>query len=298
MDRIGDGTNSYEHGMLASAAAADGLRDMLASMPGKRWIRMHGSYRFPVYEGWKKGPQIQEDMHILFVRGGEGSYLMEDGAILPLRRGSLVCISNGYPYRASLNPADPLLISGLRFGVYGHDQGARPHPAASPYYAYAMVEDADRYDEMTGKIHAVFHGENGIGLDKLPPLLVHQILYDLYLLLLHKKIVPSKDLSGVQKAKQYIEAHAGGKLPIESVADHAGVSVRYLQKQFKAEYGLSPKSYHLMVQMDHAYKALSEYRLKVSEVAAQLGYSDAYTFSHQFKKHWGTAPAFVKRHKR
>jgi len=297
MDRVDDKANPYEHDMLAGAAATDGMRDLLAPMPDKRWIRMHGSYRFPVYSEWKKGLQIQEDMHILFVRGGEGSYIMDDGAILPLKRGSLVCISNDYPHRATVNPSDPLLISGLRFGVYGHHQDARPHKAAKPFYIYAMVEDADRYDDLTGKIHAVYHGENesGTGIEKLPALLVHQLLYDLYLLLLHKKIAPGKEWSAVQKAKQYIESRVGSRLSIEMVADHAGVSVRHLQKRFKTELGLSPKSYHLMVQMDYAYKALSDYRLKVAEVAAQLGYSDAYTFSHQFKKHWGVAPVFVKK---
>jgi len=298
MNIAGVGARSLGDGMLASADAAEGMRDLLAQMPDKRWIRMHGSYRYPVYPGWKKGPQIQEDMHILFVRGGEGSYRMEDGAIIPLKRGSLVCVSNDYPYRASMNPADPLLISGLRFGVYGHDRGARPYTAPKPFYVYAAAEDADRCDEMTGRIHAVHHGEHGGGIDKLPPLLVHQLLYDLYLPLLGKRIAPSKELSGIQKTKQYIESRAGGKLSIESVAARAGMSARYLQKRFKAEFGMSPKSYHLMVQMDYAYKALSEYRLKVAEVAAQLGYSDAYTFSHQFKKHWGLAPSFVKRQAR
>jgi|GEM_PF-1593256 len=278
---------------IASSGASHGLKAIMALMPETCWIRMHGSFRYPVYPGWKEGNQIQEDMHLLYVRGGEGCYIMEDGEVLPLSRGSLVLISNDYPYRAKHRNENPLLISGLRFGLYKHGH-CEAYRANEPFYVCDRVDDAARYDETTGKIHALVHGDEEDNLKKLAPLLVHQMICELYVSLLGKSLAAPKEAGEVQRAKRYIEAHAERKVQIPEVARLVGMSERYLQKRFKAEVGLSPKAYHLMVQMDHAYRLLAE-GTRVAEAATMLGYSDAYAFSHQFKKHWGVAPMEVRK---
>ncbi len=282
--------------VVASQSAAAGLKTFVAMMPETHGVRMHGSFRYPVYPGWKKGRQLQEDMHLLYVRGGEGYYQMDDGAELTLKRGSLVLVSNAYPYHAVHRSDDPLLISGLRFGLYRYGEyGERAcYQTPTPFYIGAEVEDVDRYDEMTGKIHALVHGDMTAELKKMAALLTHQLIYELYASLLGGPIEPVKEATEVQRAIRYIEAHAERRLSIAEVAREAGISIRSLQKRFKSEVGLTPKSYQLMVQMDLAYKCLYESGMKVADVAALLGYSDAYTFSHQFKKHWGTSPLHVR----
>ncbi len=280
-------------GTIASKGAADELKAVMALMPETCWIRMHGSFRYPVYPGWKEGNQIQEDMHLLYVRGGEGCYIMEGGEVLPLGRGSLVLISHDFPYHAAHRSDRPLLISGLRFGFYRHGQSGM-YRGPKPFYICDRVVDAAHYDEMTGKIHALVHGNEEEELRKMAPLLVHHMIYDLYASLLRKTLTPPKEAGEVQLAKRFIEAHPDRKLTIREVASLIGSSERHLQKRFKAEVGLSPKAYHLMVQMDRAYKQLAA-GTRVVEVAAALGYSDAYAFSHQFKKHWGVAPMEVRK---
>jgi YesN/AraC family two-component response regulator len=55
--------------------------------------------------------------------------------------------------------------------------------------------------------------------------------------------------------------------------------------------GYSPKDYIRIVRMRKAGKLLSDPSTSVSEVAFEVGYSDADYFSKQFKKHFGENPS-------
>ena len=279
--------------MLKSDGAIDNLRYMIGRLSNEYVIRLHGSFRFPVYPGWKSGLQVQEDMHILYVRGGEGRYTMEDGTVIPLRRGSLAFISDRYPYWSSHELDNPLVIHGLRFGLYRRDNERETFRAPSPFYCYVKVPDHRYYDTLTYHIHGLYHGDYEPDIKLTAAVSVQQILNELYLMLLRKNVGSEKSESKVHLAKQYIEERLDEKISIRDVADHVGMSVRYLQKLFKSEVGYSPKEYHLSAQMDKAHRDLEQSGLTVSQVAERLGYSDAFAFSHQFKKHFGFPPLAV-----
>ena len=282
-----------ENRSIQSEAAAASLKSLLKGLAGELRLIMHGSFRFPVYPEWKKAPQLQDDMHLLYIRGGEGRYIMQDGTTVPLVRGSLVIVSNDVEYRAEHNLLDPPLISGFRFGLYLGKAPGRMYKSA-PFYSFVAAEDCERYDAMASAVHAAFHSDGGEEIKQLAPLLIHQMIYDMYFALTDRSWMPAESSGEVQRAIAYFKTNAGRKMTVAAAAEHAGISMRALEKQFKAEVGMTPNAYKLMVQMDDAYKALSERGTTVAETAAKLGYSDAFAFSRQFKKYWGLPPIAVK----
>ena len=82
---------------------------------------------------------------------------------------------------------------------------------------------------------------------------------------------------------------------IEELAAKAGMSRRYFEKLFLAEFGVPPHEYILELKMDLGRELLLNERLSVGDVAGRLGYSDVYHFSKIFKQRTLMTPSEYKR---
>ncbi|MGC6176874.1 AraC family transcriptional regulator [Lacrimispora sp. 38-1] len=256
-------------------------------------FKMHGSFRYSVYPGWKSTLQNYNDLHILYVRGGEGCYHMHDGTDIQLTRGTLVFISHGVEHHASVNIQNPLQIVGLRFGIYDCNGLNVTKELTDSFYYYMYPKNLMYYDELFRKLHQLYNKEEGAVTEKISSSYLYQLLYDFYEILDRYSDKKSTD-SRIEKVRHIIEDHPFEKISIPMVANEIGISTRYLQKKFKENYSLSPKEYHLKQQMDLALILLGQENLPVTEVAERLGYSDMFSFSKQFKKHFGYPPLQAK----
>lgn len=99
---------------------------------------------------------------------------------------------------------------------------------------------------------------------------------------------PSRDW--VERARLKIEERAGSSETVEELLSGLGLSYARLRALFTRAYGVSPGEYRIRVRLDRACGLLRATRLSVSEVAARLGYSDAFAFSRQFRERMGVAP--------
>jgi len=83
-----------------------------------------------------------------------------------------------------------------------------------------------------------------------------------------------------------------------SVADAAGyvfLSQGYFTRAFRDETGMSPMTFLMQVRVDHACKLLEQKDIKVSGVAAQVGFSSPQRFNAAFRKHIGKTPMEYRR---
>lgn len=273
--------------------AAGKFLKILDSVPEKFSFRMHGSFRYPVYPDWKSNLQNYADLHILYVRAGEGTYHMHNGTDIPLTRGTLVFISHGVEHHASVNAENPLQIAGLRFGLYDSTGLPSTQKLADSFYYFIHPGNPQFYNELTGRLHQLYHKKKDAVTQKVCAALLYQILFEMYATLTCGPTDKSHDLR-IKEVRQRIENHPYKKICIPDLAKAAGISTRYLQKRFKEDYGLTPKEYHLQVQMNLALTLLELENLSVTEVAERLGYADLFTFSKQFKKHFGYPPIHAK----
>ena len=81
------------------------------------------------------------------------------------------------------------------------------------------------------------------------------------------------------------------ELCLKNIADHLCISVGHLSHVFKDETGCTVNDYITKYRIQKAIKLLKEGRLKVYEVADEVGYKDIRYFSTTFKKYTGSTPS-------
>lgn len=100
----------------------------------------------------------------------------------------------------------------------------------------------------------------------------------------------------VEKITDFFEEHYAEKISLEQIAGNMYLSPFYVSKLFKAETGDTLIHFLIEIRMEKARELLvSEPDLSVQEVAARVGYEDAYHFSKLFKKKFGVAPSAVRK---
>lgn len=188
----------------------------------------------------------------------------------------------------------PLRIAGLRFRLCDESGTDVTGSALSPFYSFFRSRNFQHYHDLTWKIHRLYYKKKDAVSLSICNALLYELIFDFYEVAVGGG---AGEFPGtrMEKVKRLIEEHPFEKLSIADVAREAGISTRYLQKRFKENYRFTPKEYHLQIQMNMAFTMLEQESLPVSAVAERLGYADAFTFSKQFKKHFGYSPSKTAR---
>lgn len=98
----------------------------------------------------------------------------------------------------------------------------------------------------------------------------------------------------IMKAKQYINQHYRGNLPLDAVANHLSLSPSYFSRFFSKETGQSFTDYVTGLRIEYAKKLLKSGKYKIYEVAELAGYENTHYFSRIFKKVTGKSPLDYK----
>ncbi|XKE43982.1 GlxA family transcriptional regulator [Halomonas organivorans] len=75
------------------------------------------------------------------------------------------------------------------------------------------------------------------------------------------------------------------------LAEGVGLSVRQLERRFKAELGVTPKRYYLWLRINRAHRLLQQTDLSVAQVAASAGFGSLEHFSRAYRRFFGCAPS-------
>jgi len=98
----------------------------------------------------------------------------------------------------------------------------------------------------------------------------------------------------VKNVISYIQLKYSEPIKIENIAYSLGLNRSYLTRLFKDATGFSLQEYLLTYRMKVAVKLLLENKMSVADVALHVGYSDTFTFSKAFKRHFGHSPSEFK----
>ena len=91
----------------------------------------------------------------------------------------------------------------------------------------------------------------------------------------------------MQRARLYLEGHAGGGLRVAELAQRCNFSPWYFTKIFHALYGTGPQQFAAQLRLAHACRLLSSTRLPVTEISAACGFDNPCSFSRAFRARHG-----------
>jgi AraC-like DNA-binding protein len=100
------------------------------------------------------------------------------------------------------------------------------------------------------------------------------------------KIPPALARCVEQMKLFYFEKHT-----VPSLARLAGLSPTHFSRVFKTSFGTSPIDWLRRERISQAKRRLADTADDIKEIAEQVGYSDRYFFSKDFKKHTGFTPS-------
>jgi len=86
-----------------------------------------------------------------------------------------------------------------------------------------------------------------------------------------------------------------GNVRIDDLADYSGTTTRTIQRQFRADTGMSPKVFARIIRCQSAVYNINHHdHLAFSDIAFDLGFSDQSHFLREFKQLVNTTPASYK----
>ena len=97
----------------------------------------------------------------------------------------------------------------------------------------------------------------------------------------------------VDRACQFLRAHAGEGVRIGEVSRAAGISERTLRNAFHREHGISPKQYDLRERLQGVRQALTDSppSTTVTRIASQYGFFELGRFAGIYKNAFGESPS-------
>lgn len=103
---------------------------------------------------------------------------------------------------------------------------------------------------------------------------------------------PSRPL---RRALAAMEATLEDPLTCDAIAARAGLSLRQMERVFRRELGVTPKSHYRALRLTRAQNLLQQTTLSVAEIAASAGFASFAHFTRVYKAHFGVPPSRDRR---
>lgn len=244
-------------------------------------------------------------LEVAYILSGEGKYRIDD-RIYPVKEGDLILINPGVKHQALLcpevdTPATEFFVGFSNIRITGCPDNSMPLPGGE-YILHTTGELSQRLF----KICASMEAENAVRRQGRY-FMLKSYLVQLLLLVIREQCEPMERPRGysfesagkkyvAEQVITYIEDHYSEKISLDQIAENMYLSPFYISRIFKGETGNTPIRHLINIRLEKAKGLLENgYQGSIQEVAALVGYDDAYHFSKLFKKKFGTAPSAVRK---
>lgn len=240
-----------------------------------------------------------------FVLSGEGEYLLE-GQRYEIREGDLIILNPGVHHQALVSeqaevPATEFFVGFTDIQIKDCEPNTLPVPGDG-YIIHTTGELRQRLFKIASSMAA----ENA-DCREGRYFMMKSYLMQMILLVLREQCEPVERTVGyafesvnktyvVEQVLNYFEDHYNEKISLELIAENMYLSPFYISKIFKSETGSTPIRHLIDIRLERARELLeSNSKASIQEVAASVGYDDAYHFSKLFKKRYGITPSQARR---
>ncbi|WP_019911075.1 AraC family transcriptional regulator [Paenibacillus sp. HW567] len=236
---------------------------------------------------WKDLNYTPDYSKLYFICEGEGWLKIGDREYYP-QPGELFLMPEGVQQSYSCISSKPFLKYWCHFSVRSGDINLFKILELS--HTCSAV-DPEVVKEMFSSI--VLHVKSGEIYAQLLAKSKLMELFSYYLSKLDPTEITLKNLSSVEKLTKilnHIETNIEQNITIHELAEIAHMHPNYFIRLFKKQLGVPPIQYITRKKIDKAKELLTSTTSTISEIAVQLGFSDMFYFSKQFKKNAGLAP--------
>lgn len=251
-------------------------------------IRIDACNDFVLPKDWGFKNRRNSNFHIGYVRKGKGHYKynsIQD----PMTKDKLYFFSNHCTHSRVLDIHDLPHMILIRFSIYDN-QGRIVQPDTP--FAFSQHVGNTICPQLLSDLHRHCNSFNDVHNEEIGKLILKQLLY--HLLIIQLKSTEPID-HRIEKAIAHIHTNIHCSLSLDTLSRIAGLSENYFRKVFKKHMNMYPKDYIIHTRTNRAKQLLMETDLPISAIAEQLGYSDTYCLSKQFKKRTGFAPSYFRR---
>lgn len=106
----------------------------------------------------------------------------------------------------------------------------------------------------------------------------------------------SPTLSPIKKSLRYIQHHYQQDISLAELAEHVHMSPGQFGRQFRRMMAQSPITYLVQYRIQRSAQLLQETRMKVSEIAMQVGFRNFSYYNKCFRQYFGMTPSEYRAH--
>ena len=99
----------------------------------------------------------------------------------------------------------------------------------------------------------------------------------------------------LRRVLHHLKTNLAEDVPMPALAEIAGLSESYFRRAFKTSTGIAPHQWLVQARCDRAKQLLLENRLRIAEIALDVGFCDQAHFTRAFVRSVGTSPGAWRR---
>lgn len=242
---------------------------------------------------------------LAFVMSGTGRYCIE-GQIYDISEGDLLIFKPGVHHQAQYVPEAEVPATEFFVGFCDvHLPNREPNDVPLPGGGY-ILHTSGELRQRIFRICSSMEAESAVCWQGRYFMLKAYLMQLLLLILKEQSPLP-QSMKGysfdsvnkkyvVEQIVNYFEDHYSEKISLDTIAENMYLSPFYISKIFKSETGDTPIRHLINIRLERARELLEKEReMSIQEVAAAVGYEDAYHFSKLFKKYYGMSPSQIRK---
>lgn len=246
-----------------------------------------------------------DHLEMAFILSGEGKYRFEDG-ICPVKEGDLLILNPGVKHQALACPEAETPTTEFFVGVMDLQIGKLPANTLPVPGGGHILHTSGELRQKLFRICSAMEAENAV-CRQGRYFMLKSYLMQMLLLVIREQCEPVERTGGyafesvnkkyvVEQIVNYFEDHYNEKVSLDQIAENMYLSPFYISKIFKSETGDTPIRHLINIRLEKAKELLEDGCAEsIQEVAASVGYDDAYHFSKLFKKHYGMTPSQARK---
>lgn len=273
--------------MYRLLASIDRSGDHLFDIETEFIVNECGHFRLIKQEDYHRSrPCGRKDYQLLYVAEGCAWFLV-DGVDTPAKAGDFIIYSPYYPQQYHYHLKDHADI------YWVHFYGSRTEELLSELNLRKNCVLTSQFDPYILKKWIQMIRELALkqtGFQTLVPLYAVEILTLISRLMKPLNTAKIRSQKIIVNAMEYISNEFSRSISIQKLAKHLGVSVCWLNLNFKIYTGLTPMQYAINMRLAHSKELLRTTDYTITEIAQLCGYEDSLYFSRLFKKHTDFSP--------